>query len=123
VKKILGVIALFFVGVYFLLTQYFPEVQINKYDSIETAKKQKAIENGWLPKNLPASAYAIIETHNLDSNIVFGKFSYKEEDEESFLNGLKYVDEIYRKEEFLFKINQKENLVNFRNTNANKGMK
>jgi hypothetical protein len=45
----------------------------------------------------------------------FGKFSYKEEDEEAFLAGLKPLDEvIYTAEDFLFKVDKEANLVNFK---------
>ena len=106
---------LFFVGVYFVLSNYFTNVEINKYDSIETAKEQKAIEQGWIPKNLPTSAYDIAETHDLDTNVLVGKFSYKEKDEVAFLAGLKKSDDVYEAEGFLFKVNTELNLVNFRN--------
>ena len=115
VKKILLMIVVFFIGVYFLLTSYFPEVQINKYDSIETAKEQQAIQKGWIPKNLPPSAYDIVETHDLDSNTILGKFFYRESDEEGLLAGLKESNGTYIKEGFLFKVDKKLNLVNFRN--------
>jgi biopolymer transport protein ExbD len=115
VKKILLIILVFFIGIYFLLTSYFPEVEINKYDSVETAKEQQAIEKGWIPKNLPPSAYDIVETHDLDSNTILGKFSYKEVDETNFLAGLKEINGTYRREDFLFQVDKKLNLVNFRN--------
>jgi len=114
-KKILIIILLFFVGFYFVLTNYYKDVQINKYDSIEAVKEQKAIESGWIPKNLPSSAYDIAETHDLDTNIIVGKFSYHERDEVNFLAGLKELDGIYVKDGFLFKVNKKLNLVNFKN--------
>ena len=114
-KKILLIIVLFFLAIYLLLTSYFPEVQINRYDSIKTVKEQKAIDRGWIPKNLPPSAYNIVETHDLDTNIIFGKFSYKERDEESFLAGLKESNQSYSANGFLFKVNIESNLVNFRN--------
>jgi len=106
---------LFFVVVYFVLTNYFSNVEINKYDSIDAVKDKKAIENGWIPKNLPASAYDIAETHDLDTNVLVGKFSYKENDEVAFLAGLKKSNEVYEAEGFLFKVNTELNLVNFRN--------
>ena len=118
-KKILLVILIFFVAVYFLLTKYFPEVEINRYDSLETVQKQKAIENGWIPKNLPSSAYEIVETHDVDTNTIFGKFFYKEKDEIDFLAGLKELNNTYQAEGFLFKIDTESNLVDFRN-NPNK---
>ena len=114
-KKILLIIVVFFVGVYFLLTKFFPNVEINRYDSLETVKTQGAIESGWIPKNLPASAYDIAETHEIDNTTVVGKFSYREEDEKSFLAGLKESNGVYEAEGFLFKVDSTNNLVNFRN--------
>jgi hypothetical protein len=114
-KKILLIIVLFFVGFYLLLTNYYSDVQINKYDSIEAVKEQKAMEHGWIPKNLPPSAYDIAETHDIDSNIIVGKFSYKERDEATFLEGLTESNQTYIGKEFLFKIDKELNFVNFRN--------
>ena len=115
-KKILLIIVIFFLGVYFLLTKFFPNVEINRYDSLETVKTQGGIKRGWIPKNLPASAYDIAETHELDSSTVVGKFSYREEDEKSFLAGLaKGSDGVYEADGFLFKVDSSNNLVNFRN--------
>ena len=102
------------VGVYFLLSKNFPNVEINRYDSVETAKEQKAIENGFIPKNIPASAYDIVETHEENAQSVLGKFSYKEGDEASFLSGLTVSGEVYEGEGFLFKINKEKNMVDFR---------
>jgi hypothetical protein len=106
---------IFFVAFYFVLTNYYSDIQINKYDSLETVKKQQAIEHGWVPQRLPLSAYNIVETHDVDSNIVFGKFAYKERDEANFLEGLKESNNTYIGEKFLFKIDKKLNLVDFRN--------
>ena len=114
-KKILLMILLFFVGFYFVLTNYYKDVQINKYDSIEAVKEQKAMEGGWIPKNLPPSAYDIAETHDIDTNIIVGKFAYKERDEIDFLKGLKESNDTYIGENFLFKIDKKLNLVSFKN--------
>jgi hypothetical protein len=114
VKKILLLIVVFFIAVYFVLMKFFPNVEINKYDSLVTVEEQGVIEKGWVPKNLPASAYDIVETHDIDTHIVLGKFSYKESDEESFLKGLKAEDEVYEGEGFLFKVDRESNLVNFR---------
>jgi len=116
VKKILLILLVFFIGVYFLLTNYFSAVEINKYDSVDTVKEQKAIQSGWIPKNIPPSAYDIAETHDLDRNLIVGKFSYKEHDENTFLAGLKKSNDIYEGEGFLFKVDKELNVVNFRNT-------
>jgi len=106
---------MFFVAVYFLLINYFPNVEINKYDSVEAVHERKGIENGWIPKNLPLSAYDIAETHDTKSNTVVGKFSYAQKDEKSFLAGLKESNEVYEAEGFLFKVDKEKNMVDFRN--------
>ena len=105
-----------FIAVYVLLRSYFPNVAINRYDSFETVQKQKVMEKGWLPKILPLSAYDIVETHDIDNNSVFGKFSYGEKDEEELLTKLKESNnDTYESEHFLFKIDREKNMVDFRN--------
>jgi len=113
-KKILLLIVIFFIAVYFILTQFFPNVEINKYDSLATVQERKAIENGLVPKNIPASAYDIVETHDIETHTVLGKFSYKEQDEKSFLADLKVENEVYEGKDFLFKVDKEVNLVNFK---------
>jgi len=115
VKKVLLLMVIFFIAVYFMLSKSFPDVTINKYDSLAAVQEQKAIENGWVPSNLPASAYDIAETHDIESHIVVGKFSYKEEDEESFFSQLTSEGEVYEGEGFLFKVDKEANLVKFKN--------
>jgi len=105
---------IFFIAVYFVLTKFFPNVEINKYDSLATVQNQKAMENGLIPKNLPATAYDIVETHDIETHTVLGKFSYKEEDEKSFLSDLKAEGEVYEAEGFLFKVDKEANLVDFK---------
>ena len=113
-KKILLLIVIFFIVVYFVLTKFFPNVEMNKYDSFATVEEQKAMENGLVPKTLPLTAYDIVETHDIETHTVLGKFSYKEEDEKNLLSNLKVEGEIYEGEKFLFKINKEANLVNFK---------
>ena len=114
-KKLLLMILLVFLAIYLVLTNYFPNVEINRYDSFETVKEKQAMEKGWIPKILPLSAYDIVETHDIDSNTVFGKFSYKESDEMKFLSHLKESNETYVGDVFLFKIDKNKNRVDFRN--------
>ncbi len=114
-KKILIIVALVFIAIYLLLRSYFPNVEINRYDSFETVQKQKVMEKGWLPRILPLSAYDIVETHDIDTNSVFGKFGYGEKDEEDLLTKVKESNGIYENENFLFKIDREKNMVDFRN--------
>jgi len=115
VKKIVLTIVFVMIAIYLVLTSYFPNAEINKYDSLETVQTQKVMEKGWIPKILPPSAYGIAETHDIDSNSVVGKFSYKESDEVEFLSKLKEANGMYEGEHFLFKIDKEKNRVDFRN--------
>jgi len=109
---------LFFVAVYFILTHYFGDVQINKYDSKAAAQQEQAIQRGWIPSILPESAYEIAETHNLDTNELFGSFYYKEKDEKTFLENLTLMPDMNDTLEwgnFLFLIDKEKNHVKYRN--------
>jgi hypothetical protein len=114
-KKVLLIVVLVVTLLYWLLTSYFPDVEINRYDSIETVKENSVMEKGWIPKIVPASAYDIVETHDAHNHEIFGKFSYKERDEEQFLSNLKESNGFYEGEQFLFKIDKEKNMVSFRN--------
>ena len=116
-KAIIGMI-LFSAIFYFTLTQYFGDVQINKYDSKAVVQEEQAIERGWIPGIIPDSAFEITETHNLDTNILVGSFKYKEEDEAKFMEVLTTVPDMnqtYTWKNFLFKVDTKKKRVNFRN--------
>jgi hypothetical protein len=118
VKKTLLAMLLFFVAVYFILTHYFGDVEINKYDSKATAQQEQAIERGWIPAILPESAYEISETHNLDTNELFGSFYYKDKDEKIFMENLTLMPDMNNTLEwgnFLFRIDQEKNHVKYRN--------
>ena len=117
-KKIILAILVFFAAVYWMLTAYFSDVTINKYPDKETVVANHSIERGWIPALLPDSAYNIEETHNIDSNQLFGRFSYKPADEKLLMNALKpYNDsnDTYRWKNFLFKVDTKTHTVKFRN--------
>ncbi len=117
-KKMLLAMLGFFVLVYFTLIHYFPDTQINKYPDIQTVMENNATQDGWIPAILPASAYDIAETHDLDANTLFGSFKYKEIDEERFMENLTVVDEMNNTLEwgnFLFRVDNKINHVKYRN--------
>ena len=117
-KKILIAVALFLVLIFLLINQSFEDMQISKYESIEEVKKNTAIKGGWIPAILPDSAYDIVESHDLDTNTIFGSFKYKEKDEETFmqnLTGLNGIDDMLEWGNFLFKVNKELNQVSFRN--------
>ncbi len=117
-KKIIVALLLSFLVLYFLLTSYLPDMQVNKYSDKETAKKNQVIQKGWVPAILPETAYDISETHDLDTNTLFGSFRYKEKDEESLLKNMSTVSDTNGTLEwgdFLFKIDREKNRVKFRN--------
>jgi len=114
-KRILLIMLVSAGAFYVLLTSYFTDTQINKYDSVAAVHDNKAMQEGWVPKILPTSAFDIVETHNIDTNENFGKFSYKEQDETSFLAQLSENNDTYSNAHFLFKIDKEKNEVRFRN--------
>lgn len=117
-KKIFFAILLFFALFYIMLTNYYTDVQINKYKDIEVVKENQVIEKGWIPGILPDSAYKITETHDLDANTLFGSFYYKEKDEAGLMDQLTVKQDMNNTLEwgnFLFKVDTKLNHVKFRN--------
>jgi hypothetical protein len=117
-KKIILAILLFFVAVYFMLNAYFDDIQINKYDNLQQVKEDQAIQKGWVPALLPPSAYNIEETHDIDTNQLFGRFYYKEVDEKVLMTQLSEFPEdngTYAGKRFLFKIDTVQNRVKYRN--------
>ncbi len=106
------------IGTYLLFSHFFTDIQINKYQDLQTAKKHQAIKKGWVPALLPPSAYEIEETHNIDSNEVFGRFKYKEQDEKRLMQQLQPIIEsngTYMWKDFLFRPDTKTNTVKYRN--------
>ena len=117
-KKIIGAMLLFFLAVYLFMTSYFSDVHVNKYSDRETVKENQAIEKGWVPAILPESAYDIAETHDLDTNELFGSFRYKERDEEALLKNMTASsdkNDTLEWGDFLFKIDREKNRVKYRN--------
>ncbi len=116
--KILFAILGFFILSYFVLTNYYTDVQINKYKDIEVVKENQVIQKGWVPAIIPESAYKITETHNIDANTLFGSFYYKEKDEAGLMEQLTVVTDMNNTLEwgnFLFKVDKKLNYVKYRN--------
>ena len=119
--KIFVAILSFFVLFYFVLTNYYTDVQINKYKDIQVVKENQVIEKGWIPAILPESAYDIVETHDLDNNTLLGSFNYKEKDEAGLMKHLtakQDMNNTYEWENFLFIVDQKSKRVKFRNKPA-----
>ncbi len=117
VKKLLLLTALIAISIYLIMSAVIKEVEINKYDSLNTVKEQKAIEKGWIPAILPESAYEIIESHDLEAYTTFGSFKYDEKDEANFmqqLTDLNQTDKVLTWGDFLFKVDKSLNLVEFK---------
>jgi hypothetical protein len=117
-KKIFLAMIAFFALVYVVVINNFPDVQINKYKNAEVVHENNVTEKGWIPAILPDSAYDISETHDLDTNEIFGSFYYKQKDEPAFLEHLTVYEDINNTlvwENFLFKVDQEQNKVKYRN--------
>lgn len=52
------------------------EVVTNSYATLEEARRVGAIDRGWVPADLPASAYELREAHDLDTSRRWGLFSF-----------------------------------------------
>jgi hypothetical protein len=116
--KIFLAILAFFALSYIILTNYYTDVQINKYKDIQVVKENQVIQKGWIPAILPDSAYEIVETHDIDTNELFGSFKYKQNDEEKLMEDLTIVQDMnqtYTWENFLFKVDINNKRVKFRN--------
>jgi len=117
-KKLLFAVLLFFLALYFILSYYYGDVQINKYKDKAVVQEQQAIEKGWIPAILPESAYEITETHDLDKNKLYGSFYYKEADERGFMENLTPLPDMNNTLEwgnFLFKVDAEKNHAKYRN--------
>lgn len=62
------------------------------YDNAKDPKIQQSIAQGWLPKNLPISAFNIQESHNLDSNTCTGRFDFRKQDLAKLLTTLQPIE-------------------------------
>ena len=106
------------VSLYLLLSAFVQDVTINRYEDLQTVQEQQAIEKGWVPALLPPSAYDIAETHDLDTNEIFGMFRYQEKDEAALLSKLVDLPELNATMgwgNFLFHVDREKNLVKYRN--------
>ena len=117
-KKLLFAVLFFFLALYFIISHYYGDTQINKYKDKIVVQEQKAIDKGWVPAILPDSAYEITETHDIDTNELFGAFYYKEQDEAKLMKELILVpdsNQTFEWGSFLFKVYKKINHVKYRN--------
>ncbi len=117
-KKLIFTSLLVAVSLYLLLTAFTKDITVNQYKDRATVLEQHAIENGWVPGNLPASAYDIKEVHGKDSRGIFGKFRYKEPDEAKWIAQLKPYKESNQTlmwGAFLFRVDTEKNIVKYRN--------
>jgi len=117
-KKLIIASLLIAASLYLLMSAFIQDFEINKYEDLSSVKAEGAIERGWVPGVLPASSYEIAETHDLDTNVCYGAFRYKEPDEAAFLGKLKPMNDgngTLAWGDFLFRVDAKENKVKFRN--------
>lgn len=54
------------------------------YATAVAARAAGAVERGWLPEELPDSAFDIAESHHLDTNVGSGSFRFQAVDAEAF---------------------------------------
>lgn len=69
-----------------------------RFPHLSDAKSQGALERGWLPPLLPASARAIVERNHLDSNTGTGSFAYDLPERPTYLEGLSRAGAVTRVE-------------------------
>lgn len=62
------------------------------YQSLSEAKRDGAIERGWLPSILPSRSSNIREVHNLDTNEVWCSFEFPQSEADDFRKSLAVVD-------------------------------
>ncbi len=120
-KKLIIASLLVAASLYLLMSAFVQDFVVNKYEDMAAVREQKALDNGWLPSLLPPSAYAIAETHDLDTNNVYGKFRYKEPDEAALVAKLRPLNDGNGTLEwgaFWFRIDRETNTVQFRNKPA-----
>ncbi len=65
------------------------ETQDTFYKNINEAKKDNAIERGWIPNIIPVSASEIYERHNLDTNRVWLRFKFDKKDINELITQIK----------------------------------
>ena len=116
-KKLIFAALLVAASLYLLLSVFVKEITVNRYKDLPAVKDQHAIEQGWVPGILPASAYDIKEVHGKDAGGIFGQFYYKEPDEAALVRQLKPTGDGNGTTEwgaFLFRVDTQKNLVKYR---------
>ena len=117
-KKLIIASLLLATAVYMMFSAFTTDIQINKYSDIQAVYDQKAVEQGWIPKIIPDLAYDIVETHDANTNRVFGEFKCPVTIQKRFVEQLKpYKDsnDTLQWQNFLFKIEKKNHKIKFRN--------
>jgi hypothetical protein len=74
------------------------DVVTTRFATLADAKSQGAIERGWLPPWLPASARAIVERNNLDLNTGTGSFDYDLPERPAYFESLLRAGAVSRSE-------------------------
>ncbi|PHS40670.1 MAG: hypothetical protein COB07_03955 [Sulfurovum sp.] len=92
-KKIFLYFFVLMLLMFVILLSYTSDEQRNSYKNLQAVLSDNAIERGWIPEILPESAYDIVEIHNLDTNVFYGSFYYKEKDEAKLMKHLTLISE------------------------------
>jgi hypothetical protein len=75
------IVVLFVLSALALISPFLREEKESHYPTLAEAKRDGAIERGWLPPWLPGSAVEINEIHDVDSNRGFIALRYASSDE------------------------------------------
>ena len=117
-KKFLFYLTALVLIISIIMLSYFSDDYSNSYKNVQAVEADGAIQRGWIPSIIPNSAYDIVEKHSLDSNVFYGSFYYKKEDESNFIKHLiplKEPKDTYSWKETLFHIDTKLRKVWYRN--------
>ena len=89
-------VALLAVAANYLLGCTDSEIKTNHYQTYTDALNDRAVQRGWYPKLIPASAIDIKEQHDLDTNQVWIRFRISTEDKKVMLDKMRKLtnDEI-----------------------------
>jgi hypothetical protein len=92
--KALLLVTLLFVGLACLLVACHSDRRESFYPSLADAKKDGAIDRGWIPDFLPASSRAIHEVHDISPSTTWCAFEFLPSDSQDLQKSLKRVDEL-----------------------------
>ena len=84
-----AVLVLVFIGLGWM---YDREDMVRSYETYSGAVQDRAIERGWIPAYIPATAQDIVEVHNIDTNRQWIRFTVPESNAREMVLTLRPVD-------------------------------